>query len=142
MDTSINRCIAINKNNKRCRAKITNKNELFCCTSHYPINKELITNGCFMCNEQIHKSNDILYFECKHAFHKQCYLEWLEYSTYKTPICLICRNDVIKKDSTKLNNQYIKLINDIKPLTDINIIISHAKNKLYISKFHKKNNTI
>ena len=46
----MNRCIAFNKNNKRCRAKCGNK--LFCCDEHEPINKDLITNGCFVCSKE------------------------------------------------------------------------------------------
>jgi hypothetical protein len=119
-----NRCIAINKNNKKCRVK-TKNNELFCCESHYPINKELTTEGCFICNEQINKSNDILYFNCKHAFHKQCYKEWLQYSTYEKPICLLCRKDIFQHTVNKTEKKKLNKITDIHPLIEI----SHTLNK-------------
>ena len=83
----MNRCISIN-NNKQCRAK-TRDNNLFCCTKHEPINRELIENGCFMCMEKIEKSTEILYFKCHHAVHKPYYIDWLEFSTYEEPICMM-----------------------------------------------------
>jgi hypothetical protein len=118
MNSLNNRCIAINKNNKKCRAKIKN-NELFCCESHYPINKELIEEGCFICNEKINNSNEIIYFICKHAFHKSCYIEWLEYSTYEKPICLLCRINVIKDKDKNIKKPNINKINNIIPLLEI-----------------------
>ena len=66
---------------------------LFCCTKHEPINCELIENGCFICMEKIEKSTEksteILYFKCHHAVHKPCYIDWLEFSTYEEPICMM-----------------------------------------------------
>ena len=126
MNNCVNRCIAINKNNKKCRAK-TKDNELFCCSSHYPINKELFEEGCFICNEKISKSNEIIYFSCKHAFHKACYIEWLEFSTYDNPICLLCRIDVIKKKEIKIKtHKYNKTI-----YIDFLIDISTELNKIH-----------
>jgi hypothetical protein len=119
MNISINRCVAINKNNKRCRAK-TKNNELFCCESHCPINKELVTDGCFICNENIEKTTEIIYFNCKHAFHKPCYNEWLEYSTYDTPICLICRDIVVKNKLPEKKQKKLNIISNITPLLQIN----------------------
>ena len=87
----INRCVAINKNDKRCRAKLDGT-RLFCCKSHEPINNDII-NQCCLCTEKIEKTCDILFFRCKHAFHKPCYEEWLKYSTYENPICIICRSE-------------------------------------------------
>jgi len=119
----MNRCIAINSNNKKCRAKTNN---LFCCESHKPINKEIIENGCFMCMEMITKTNEIILFKCKHAFHKICYMEWLRYSTYDTPICIICRSEVMKNKQKKLkiiyqiNNDHNKKIHDILYNDNIN----------------------
>ena len=121
----VNRCIANTKNNKKCRAKVNNlKNnyKFFCCESHLPINKEIIENGCFICMEKIENLTEIIYFKCKHLFHKPCYLEWLTYSTYESPICLICRDNVIvNKDEhlfvkryKKLNTNLIKSIINIK----------------------------
>jgi hypothetical protein len=122
----INRCIAINKNNKRCRAKNKN-NSLFCCESHYPINTDIITDGCCMCLEKISNSNDILYFQCKHAFHKPCYKEWLEYSTYESSICLICRSNIYKEQKLEKklekNNKILDSFLDISHLTKIYTIL-------------------
>jgi hypothetical protein len=102
-----NRCVAFNINNRRCRAKL-DENKLFCCKNHEPINNEIIEN-CFLCMDKIEKTKDILFFKCKHAFHKPCYEEWLKFSTYENPICIICRNENItyecymknKKNNTK-----------------------------------------
>ncbi len=91
----MSRCIAINKNNNICRAKLTDGN-LFCCKNHYPINSDIVEDGCFMCTEKIEKISDIMYLKCRHAFHKSCYEEWLKFSTYQNPICLICRSEVLK----------------------------------------------
>jgi hypothetical protein len=91
-----NRCNAYTNSERKCRAKLFGNN-LFCCKNHEPINKDIIEDGCFICHEIVNNTNDIIYFNCKHAFHKPCYYEWLEYSTYETPICLICRNDNILK---------------------------------------------
>ena len=89
----MNRCTAFNKNNKRCRS-LTNNNSLFCCKSHEPINNNIIEDGCFICMEKIINSKEIIYFKCKHAFHKECYNEWLKFSTYKTSICILCRKSI------------------------------------------------
>lgn len=96
----VNRCIAYNKNNKKCRAKIMN-NDFFCCEAHKPLNYELI-EGCFICNEKIESINEIYYFKCKHIIHKVCYDEWLNnHSNYDKSICMICRNEVLKKPEKK-----------------------------------------
>jgi hypothetical protein len=89
----VNRCHGYTKNNKKCRAKTSN-NKLFCCTAHEPINNDIILDGCFICSENIETTNEIIYFNCKHAFHKPCYMDWIMFSTYETPICMICRNEV------------------------------------------------
>ena len=117
----VNRCHGYTKNNRKCRAK-TPDNKLFCCTAHEPINNDIILDGCFLCSENIETTNEIIYFRCKHAFHKPCYMEWSGYSTYDTPICIICRNEVkinynissIYKDKYKYtNNSKIIEINKI-----------------------------
>jgi hypothetical protein len=116
------RCIAINKNNKKCRVK-TNNNSFFCCKSHEPINKELLEDGCFLCMEKIEKVNDLIYFNCKHIIHKTCYKEWLKYSTYDENICLLCRNIVFEKkdniDSKKCKSSPRSVI-DTTPIQLIN----------------------
>jgi len=107
---TIQRCIAYNKYGKLCRAKIKN-NELFCCSAHNPINKEIM-NECFMCTEKINSAKELIYLKCKHAFHKDCYIEWLNFSTYDDPICMICRNElIIKEKPIKLNRTKVILIN-------------------------------
>jgi hypothetical protein len=90
----MNRCQSLTKNNKRCRAIIKN-NQLFCCKNHEPINNEIISEGCCMCMEKIESTKDIIYLNCKHAFHKPCYNEWLTFSTYEGTICIICRSNKV-----------------------------------------------
>lgn len=128
----MNRCIAINNNNKKCRAKTNN---LFCCESHKPINKEIIDSGCFMCMEIITKTNEIIYFRCKHAFHKICYMEWLRYSTYETPICIICRSVVMNgyKKQKKL-----KVVNEINSDHNVKIfnLLYNSNNSYYHNNFY------
>lgn len=121
---NISRCIAYNKNNKKCRAKLMNE-QYFCCESHYPINREIIETGCFICTEKIKDVNELHYFRCKHAFHKECYDEWLAFSTYSHAICMICRNEVLKEPLGKSKNRELGVINKndyIKLENIINII--------------------
>lgn len=122
----MNRCVAITKNNTKCRAK-TKDNRLFCCERHEPINNEIIENGCFLCMDKIEKSNDIIYFHCKHAFHKPCYLEWLNYSTYEEPICIICRTPINKKNEI-INIKIIKKICNMQHFDNISNLLQ--KNNL------------
>lgn len=95
----IKRCIAYNKNNNRCRAKIKN-NEFFCCDAHKPLNYDLI-DCCFICLNKIENVNELYYFRCKHIMHKECYDEWINYSNYNNHICMICRNEVFKMPEKK-----------------------------------------
>ena len=121
----MNRCIAYNKNNNKCRAK-TKNNLLFCCNDHKPLNNDLINDGCFICSEKINNSNDIIYFKCKHAFHKPCYIEWLSYSTYEKSICMICRNEVLNDNIKKKNKKIYEKINiSNSNVTIINNIFSN-----------------
>ena len=53
----VNRCIAYTNKNKKCRCKIPS-NQLFCSEEHYPINKELVNEGCFMCCEKINSTKE------------------------------------------------------------------------------------
>ena len=115
----INRCIGYTKNNKKCRAKILNSDSFFCCTDHEPKNKEILTSSCFMCSENIEKSSDLVFFKCKHAFHKQCYEEWILFSTYEDLICIICRTPV-NFGKNKEKRVLIKYNN--KTYTDVNKI--------------------
>lgn len=120
----MDRCIAFNKHNKRCRAKLINNN-FFCCESHKPLNYDLIENGCFICTEKITSSNEIYYFKCKHIIHKKCYDEWLKYSNYSTNICMLCRGEVFKKPQKKINTRDLGVLNknDYKKLSNIIDII-------------------
>ena len=123
----VNRCLGINKNNKHCRC-ITKNNQLFCCESHKPINKEIIEHGCFICTEKINTSKELIYFKCKHAFHKECYNDWLKYSTYDKHICLICRTEF----NPSFKSKKIKKIFNKIPMHIINekiIIIKDILNK-------------
>lgn len=103
----IKRCFAYNKYGKLCRTKINNE-QLFCCDAHNPINDDIL-KGCFLCMEEIKDTNEIIYLKCRHAFHKPCYLEWLDFSTYENPICLLCRRDFIRPiTNTKNKSNVIK----------------------------------
>lgn len=126
-----NRCIGYNKNNKKCRVK-TKNNSLFCSPCHEPLNSEIIDNGCCICMEIIKLSNDIIYFRCKHAFHKDCYFEWLNVSTYKNPICMLCRNEIdfLKNEKSVLNKyKRISFENMIEINKIRNIILNNKINK-------------
>lgn len=139
----MNRCIAYNKNNNKCRAK-TKNNMLFCCKNHEPLNNDLIENGCFICSEKIENSNEIIYFKCKHAFHKQCYIEWLSFSTYERSICMICRNEVLDtnlKEKNKkiykkidIGNSNIETINNI--FSDDTILKNIIPKNIFLYKFN------
>jgi len=117
----MNRCIGFTKNNHKCRA-ITKNDALFCCNSHEPLNKEILQNGCFICMEQINDKKELIYFKCRHIFHKPCYIEWLNFSTYIDPICMICRSNTFKKEKDKLKKK-IKTIDDISKLYEITNIL-------------------
>ena len=119
------RCIAYTKNNKKCRCKIPN-NQFFCCEDHYPFNKELFSEGCFMCNEKIKHADELYYFHCKHAFHKECYDEWSKFSNYQENICMLCRNEVLKKPLKKIKIRPHGVFNknEYKKLEDILKVIS------------------
>ena len=70
--------------------------------------------------EKIEKSNDLIFMKCRHSFHKPCYLEWLKYSTYESPICIICRNIAFEKKE-KQNKKLIKITgqDELIPIKDI-----------------------
>jgi len=128
----MSRCQAYNKNDNKCRAPLKN-NVLFCCQAHEPINKEII-ESCFLCMEKIENGNEIIYFRCKHAFHKPCYQEWLLESTYETPICLICRNVVlnnnnIEEEKQKNKKKVIKKKDNIDILKKLEEIFKIIHNK-------------
>ena len=126
----VNRCIAYNKNNKKCRAKIMN-NDFFCCEAHKPLNYELI-EGCFICNEKI----DISYkhkLKCNHEFHYECLIK----SFQNTPKlnkevnhCPYCRK---KSDYLPLVNGLKKIILKIKVFQAIKEYFSLPIMMLYMS---------
>ncbi len=119
------RCIAYNKKNKKCRSKISH-DKFFCCEDHYPLNKELFNVGCFMCSEKVNHSDELYFFKCKHAFHKECYDEWCKYSNYDSNICMICRNEVLKKNikKIKIRDHGVFNKNEYKKLEDILKVVS------------------
>ena len=123
------RCIAYNKNGKLCRSKIKN-NQLFCCLSHNQINDDIL-KGCFICMENINDINEIIYLKCHHAFHKECYLEWLGVSTYENPICLLCREEIIKHTPQKIRKSNVIMYNAIDERLS-------KLNKLYQNIIHIK----
>jgi hypothetical protein len=131
-----NRCNAYTDTTRKCRAKL-GENKLFCCKNHEPINREIIEEGCFICQEMINDTNKIIYFNCNHAFHKPCYYEWLEYSTYEKPICLICRNENIycflklKKIKKNLKTKYY-----YEPYSIKNILYNTLENNNEIYKIN------
>ena len=90
-----NRCPAFTKTGKKCRCKLQN-DMLFCCKSHEPINDD-IKDTCFMCINKIDNTHNIIYLKCKHAFHKECYMDWLNVSTYDKPICMVCGTEAFKE---------------------------------------------
>ena len=121
----VNSCIAYTNKNKKCRCKIPS-NQLFCSEEHYPINKELVNEGCFMCCEKINSTKELYYFRCKHAFHKECYDEWSKVSTYNENICMLCRGEVLKKPikKIKIRDHGVFNKNEYKKLEDILKVIS------------------
>ena len=124
----MNRCIAYNKNNKKCRTK-TAANELFCCEAHKPINQELFEEGCFVCYQKEFQPNELIYLKCKHVFHKECYQEWLKYSTYDNPVCSICLRDVFihtHQQKVIVNKISLEKQMQMKKLNDIHMILSNC----------------
>ncbi len=103
INTSINRCVGITKNGKKCRTRLRKNQYLFCCEDHKPFNQEIISDGCFCCTEMILNHKDALFFKCKHLVHKSCYLDWAksESNTYENPICILCRNVLFEKKKRK-----------------------------------------
>lgn len=97
----MSRCIGLNKNNKKCRRKIPD-GEFFCCESHQPLNKEILTEECFMCSEKV--DTQLLWIlKCNHAFHYECLDGWFNKMTQedKPMECPICRREYRKQLSKK-----------------------------------------
>lgn len=102
LKVSVNRCMGITKNGKKCRTRLRKNQYLFCSEEHKPLNSEILEDGCFCCMEKIINHKDGIFFKCKHLVHKSCFLDWSKNnSTYETPICLICRNEVYNNNKKK-----------------------------------------
>ena len=123
---NMDRCIAFNSHNKRCRAKLFD-NKFFCCESHKPLNNNLIEDGCFICMEKITSVKELYYFKCKHIVHKTCYDEWLKYSNYPSSICMLCRGEVFKKPKKKIKTRDLGILNKnyYKKMSNIIEVINH-----------------
>ena len=114
----MSRCIGITKTGKKCRAPIQEgrDSKYFCCKSHEPFNMDFMEMGCFVCSESEFKPNEIVFLKCKHVLHKSCYTEWfMDHSTYKEKVCMICREEVYKKSEEKDDErEYIKTTKGVK----------------------------
>ncbi len=119
-----NRCSGFTKSGKKCRAKIEEENKFYCCKDHEPFNIEIHSEGCFMCTDNITSSKELIQFKCKHAVHRCCFNEWIKFSNYNKPICLICREEINKDD----NNIFLN-----------NFEIMKTKNKVKIKNIHNPN---
>ncbi len=103
----MNRCIGYTKTGKKCRAPLKEGRKYFCCDSHKPYNKEIIEeDGCCICSETDFKKGELKMYRCGHAVHKECYQEWLKFSTYKESVCMVCREPIEKKLEKKINDEY------------------------------------
>ena len=129
---NIKRCIGINKNKKRCRKKLNNKQKYYCCDSHKPLN--LNDEGvveCFCCCDDIEPS-DLWHLKCGHAFHKACFSTWLnkfsenkdnsKYVHENELQCPLCRQNIYNnKPSIK------KIYNNENPYYYHSNIIDYCK---------------
>ncbi len=103
----MNRCIGYTKTGKKCRAPLKGDKRYFCCDNHKPYNKEIIEeDGCCICSENDFKRGELKMYRCGHAVHKECYQEWLKFSTYKEAVCMVCREPIDKKMEKKVNEEY------------------------------------
>ena len=139
MDTEINehnRCNGYTKTGKKCRTKLIEKGKFYCCKNHEPHNMDIFSSGCFMCCENIESTKELIYFKCKHIVHRKCYDEWIGYSNYTNPICMICRKEInlnihntICHDSTKNKNKVVIKEDYNNKINFINNIL-HDDNKI------------
>ena len=130
MDTEINqpnRCNGYTKTGKKCRTKLIEKGQFYCCKNHEPHNMDIFSSGCFMCCENIESTKELIYFKCKHIVHRKCYDEWTEYSNYSNPICMICRKEVHN------NNVNINIIDSKKNKNKVVIKQDYNNNIDYIN---------
>ena len=101
--SNMSRCIGLTKNKKPCRSK-TKKGIFFCCEQHKPLNKEVLSEPCLMCSQDI-LTTDIKILKCNHAFHKACLKEFFSYCIGQLT-CPMCRFEIkmlyCKKDKKQL----------------------------------------
>jgi hypothetical protein len=135
-NTIINRCNGYTKTGKKCRSKLTEKGQFYCCKNHEPLNMDIFNSGCFMCCENVESTKELIYFKCKHIVHRKCYDEWIGYSNYTNPICMICRKEInlnihntICHDSTKNKNKVV-IKEDYNNNIDFINNILHDDNKI------------
>lgn len=114
------RCIGINKKGKKCRYKIKEEGKHFCCDEHKPINKDILTEGCFMCCEKV-DTKDLWILKCKHGFHYDCLNDWFLNLSENEPMeCPICRYEYIqRKDKSKKGIDFSKIYEIKSVLTDL-----------------------
>ena len=103
----MNRCIGYTKTGKKCRAPLKEGFKYFCCENHKPYNKEIVEeDGCCICSETDFGKGELRMYRCGHAVHRECYQEWLKFSTYKESVCMVCREPIEKKLEKKINLEY------------------------------------
>ena len=136
-NTIINRCNGYTKTGKKCRSKLTEKGQFYCCKNHEPLNMDIFSSGCFMCCENVESTKELIYFKCKHIVHRKCYDEWIGYSNYSNPICMICRKEI---NNNVVNNNIV--FNDSKKNKNKVVIKEDYNNKInYINNIlHDDNN--
>jgi hypothetical protein len=136
-NTIINRCNGYTKTGKKCRSKLTEKGTFYCCKNHEPLNMDIFSSGCFMCCENVESTKELIYFKCKHIVHRKCYDEWIGYSNYSNPICMICRKEININiihnsicDDSKKNKKKVVIKEDYNNNIDyINNILHDDNNK-------------
>jgi len=99
----VNRCLGYNKKRKRCRTRISDKNNNFCCSGHKPPNYEIIKECCYICSDNV-KIEDMIVLKCNHIHHIKCLVEWFNIThergeDLQCPLCrlILYSGDVDKK---------------------------------------------
>jgi hypothetical protein len=111
----IRRCLGLNKYNKRCRKKLNDNQQYYCCKNHQPINLNQNNKiDCFCCCEEV-EPNKLWNMKCGHSFHKDCMKQWFnkfsenketnDYIHEKDFQCPLCRKNIYEP-VTKLKKQY------------------------------------
>lgn len=109
------RCIGYTKTNKKCRNKLIKPvYNFFCCENHLPYNLDFFEDGCMLCMEKDLKREEIKILRCNHAIHIKCFEEWKKHSTYDEDICVLCRQEVIKKIKAKTDEERGYKLNEKK----------------------------